>query len=439
MVGDKMSPNKGDEVKIGRLRLALTLLASVCVLQLAASTAANAGSESQNGPGVTSSTIHIGITYPDLTALRSVINVDPGNYLVAYETLIKQINAQGGINGRKVTPVFAPVNPLGTAPAATACTHLTEDDKVFAVLGFFQPADTGCYVQTHDTPIIGASLTSTQAAHAKAPWFNTVISDSDLIPKEMAIFKREGTFVGQKLGVVGTSADQQDMTVVLSVLHKMKAKVVQTAVNAAPVTDTAAQTQEYSTIASRFQSSGVTAVVAVGDSGNGWPAALQSTQSSYHPRLIASNSVTLDAYVSNKAGHSQAILKNALTAGGYPPPSLVWNDPAMKRCIARIQKAEPKAPINNPVTSASTTSMNWVAPEVACQQMALFSDFARTAGKTLNNQTLSKAASSLGHITIPGGGGSFQFPSGSGDGNGPVFVYAWNPAKDSLQLKTTAG
>jgi hypothetical protein len=430
---------KGDGVKIGRLRLGLPLLASICVVQLVTSPAVSAGSESQNGPGVTSSTIHIGITYPDLSALRSFINVDPGNYLVAYETLIKQINAQGGINGRKITPVFTPVNPQGTAPAATACTHLTEDDKVFAVLGFFQPADTGCYVQNHDTPIIGASLTSAQAAQARAPWFNNVISDSDLIPKEMAIFNQEGAFSRQKIGVVGTSADQQDMSVVLSVLRKIKANVVQTAINAAPVTDTAAQTQEYSTIASKFQSSGVTAVVAVGDSGNGWPAALQSTQSSYHPRLIASNYITLEAYVSNKAGHSQAILKNGLTAGGYPPASIVWNDPAMKRCIARIQKSEPNAAINNPVTSSSTTSMNWVAPEVACQQMALFSDFARAAGKTLNNQTLSKGASSLGHITIPGGGGSFQFPKGSGDGNGPVFVYVWNPAKDALQLKTTAG
>jgi ABC-type branched-subunit amino acid transport system substrate-binding protein len=425
-------------VKIGRIPLALSFVA-IIVLPLAYSTAPAAGSESQDGPGVTPATIHIGITYPDLTALKSVINVDAGNYPVAYDTLIKQLNAQGGINGRKIVAVYAPVNPLGTAPAATACTKLTEDDKVFVVLGFFQPADTGCYVQTHDTPIIGASLTSTQAAQAKAPWFNTVISDTDLIPKEMAIFKQDGAFAAQKLGVVGTSADQEDMNVVLSVLHKMKANVVQAAVNAAPVTDTAAQTQEYATIASKFESSGVTAVVAVGDSGNGWPAALQSTQSSYHPRLIASNYITLDAYVSNKAGHSQAILKNALTAGGYPPASVVWNDPAMKRCIARIQNAEPDAPIDDPVTSSSTTSMNWVAPEVACQQMALFSDFARAAGKTLNNQTLSKAATALGHITVPGGGGSFQFPSGSGDGNGPVFVYAWNAAKDNLQLKTTAG
>ena len=55
------------------------------------------------------------------------------------------MNAKGGINGRKIVPVFEPIDPIGTTPAATACTALTEDDKVFAAIGFFQPADTACY------------------------------------------------------------------------------------------------------------------------------------------------------------------------------------------------------------------------------------------------------------------------------------------------------
>ena len=137
-------------------------------------------------------------------------------------------------------PVFAPVDPLGTAGAATACTKLTEDDNVFAVLGFFQAADVACYLTTHDVPIIGASLTAAQSAQAKAPWFNNIISDSDLIPKEMAIFKQEGAFAGKKVGVVGTSADQAEMNLVLPELHKLGVNVVQTAVNSVPDTDTTA-------------------------------------------------------------------------------------------------------------------------------------------------------------------------------------------------------
>ena len=401
--------------------------------------AGSAGAAPAPGQGVTSGTIQVGVTYPDVAAIRKIINVDPGNYQVAYATLFNQINAHGGLNGRKIVASYAAVNPLGTAGAATACTQLTEDDKVFAVLGFFQQPDTACYLTTHAVPIIGASLTAQQAAGAKAPWYNPIISDSDLVPKEMAYFKQHGVFAGKKVAVVGTNIDQPVVNLVLSALRAQGVHVVQAAVNNVPDTDTAAQVQEYGTIAQKFQSLGANVVVAVGNSGNGFPSALQSTQSNYRPRIVASDSVTLDAYVTNKAGHSQSILKNAITAGGYPPPSLWYNDPAMKRCFATIHAAEPSAVINNPITATGTTPVTWTAPQTACVQVALFADIVKAAGKTLNNQTFAKGAASLTHVTLPGGGGTFDFSGGHNDGNGPVFVYQWNSATDNLALKTTVG
>jgi hypothetical protein len=389
--------------------------------------------------GVTPTSITVGVTYPDIAAIRNIINVDPGDYQAAYTAVIDKINAAGGINGRRINPVFVAVNPLGTAGAATACTQLTEDKRVFVAMGFFQQVDTACYVQTHDTPIIGQSLTAQQSARARAPWFNNQISASDLIPKEMAIFKQEGAFKGAKVGVVGTSADSVEMGLVGSTLGKLKANVVQTAVNSVPDTDTTAQVAEYGTIAQKFKSDGVNLVVAVGNAGNGWPSALQSNQSSYTPRLIATDYTDLEAYTSNKAGHSNAILKHVLTAGPTPPAKIEWNDPAMKTCIATIRKAHPSDNINNPVTATSSTPVTWNAPVTACQQLALFTDIVKAAGKTLNNQTFQKGGQSLTHVTIPGGGGTFNFSSGHNDGDGPVFVYTWSPSAGNLVVKTILG
>ena len=129
------------------------LLMSVTGLVVAGT--GTAASAAESGQGVTAGTIKVGVTYPDVAAIKNLINVDPGNYQVAYTALFNQINAKGGIDGRKISPVFAAVDPLGTAGAATACTQLTEDDKVFAVLGFFQAVDTACYLTTHTTPIVG--------------------------------------------------------------------------------------------------------------------------------------------------------------------------------------------------------------------------------------------------------------------------------------------
>jgi hypothetical protein len=402
--------------------------------------AAGAGAgAAESSPGVTAGTIKVGVTYPDVAAIRNLINVDPGNYQVAYTALFNQINAKGGINGRKITPVFVAVDPLGTAGAATACTQLTEDDKVFAVLGFFQAVDTACYLQTHPTPIVGYSLTAQQSAAAKAAWFNSQISDSDLVPKEMATFKQEGAFTGKKVGVVGTSADSAEMTLVGPALKKLKINVVQTAVNSVPDTDTTAQIADYQSIAQKFQSSGINVVIAVGNAGNGWPAALQDNQSTYTPRMIATDYNDLNAYVSNKAGVTQSIIKNVLTAGPTPPATVEWNDPAMQSCVATIKKAEPGASISNPVTATASTPVTYTAPETACQQVALFADLVKAAGKTLTDQTFAKAGTSLTHVTIPGGGGTFNFSGGHNDGNGPVFVYTWNPSTSKLVLKTTDG
>jgi len=414
--------------------LAAFLFFSVGV-ELATTTSASAAPEQ----GVTPSTIKVGVTYADVAAIRNIINVDPGDYQVAYKTLFDQINAKGGIDGRKIVPVFSAVNPLGTAAAATTCTQLTEDDKVFAVLGFFQQPDTACYLQTHNVPIIGASLTAQQAQQAKAPWYNNLISDSDLVPKEMAVFKQEGVFKGKKVAVVGTNIDQPEINLVLPVLHREGVDVVQTAVNSVPDTDTAAQVQEYGTIAQRFQSAGADVVVSVGNSGNGFPSALQTTQSTYRPRIVATDYTDLDAYVSNKAGYTQSILKDAVTAGGIPPASIWWNDPTMKRCFATIQAAEPSAVINNPVTATASTPVTWTAPQTACVQVALFADILKAAGKTLTNKTFASGAASLTHLTLPGGGGTFNFSSGHNDGDGPVFVYQWSTTKNTLALKTTVG
>jgi hypothetical protein len=416
--------------------LAVLISAVIGLTQLVAIGVAGAAA---SGQGVTASSIKVGITYPDVAAIRNLINVDPGNYQVAYSALIKQINDAGGINGRKIVPVFAAVDPLGTAGAATACTQLTEDDKVFVAMGFFQQVDTACYVQTHDTPIIGASLTAAQSAAARAPWFNAQISGSDLVPKEMAIFKQDGAFRGKKVGVVSTSADSVETGLVLPALKNLGVDVVQNAVNSVPDTDTAAQVAEYGTIAQKFQSSGVNLVVAVGNAGNGWPSALQQNQSSYAPRFIATDYTDLDAYTSNKAGHSNAILKDVLTAGSQPPATVEWNDPAMKKCVATIQKAEPTATINNQATATSSTPVTWTAPETACQELALFTDIVKGAGKTLNNEAFLKGGRSLTHVTIPGGGGTFNFSGGHNDGDGPVFVYTWSPSANNLVLKSTAG
>src|SRR5580658_3765717 len=72
--------------------------------------------------GVTASTIRIGIPYVDFAAVRAFgVNLNPGNASDAYQALIANMNAHGGILGRHIVAYLVAVNPLTPAPAATSC------------------------------------------------------------------------------------------------------------------------------------------------------------------------------------------------------------------------------------------------------------------------------------------------------------------------------
>jgi hypothetical protein len=423
-------------------RRALPLIAAFAVAVAACSTSSSKGAATGSAPtsrGVTKSEIRVGITYPDLSQLQKSLNVNGGNYPDAFNAVINDINAHGGVDGRKIVPYIAPVNVIGTAPAAEACTKLTEDDRVFVVVGFFQAPDTLCYLKTHDTPIIGASLTATEEVPGEAPWFNNLLANDHLVPKELAAFKQAGLFSGHKVAVVGESADQPQMQqVVLPQLKSLGVDVVQTAIEDAPSGDTAAVYAQYGLIAEKFASAGADVVVAVGDSGANWPHALASNHSTYEPQLIATNENTLAGYTQNSNGYDPKTVKDAVSAISIPPPSTWWNDPVIVKCIGLIKSAYPQDEINNPTTANSKTPQTWVAPQTACVEMALFVDIVKAAGPTLDNQTFLTGGESLTNVTLPGSGGTLHYGPDHHDGDGPMFLYRWNNATSSFDVTASS-
>ena len=387
------------------------------------------------GQGVTAKTIKIGITYPDLAAIRNIVNIDHGDYKAAYTAVIDDVNAHGGVDGRMLVPVFAPVNPIGTAPADTACTKLTEDNKVFAVLG--SADNPTCYITTHAVALVGTSVSPDQAQGAKAPWFSTALTDDHNLVKVLDAVNKKAVFTEHKVAVVGQSGDEtavQDVAV--PELKKLGVDVVQTAINSAPTSDINAGYQQYGLIARKFQSSGADVVVAVGQAGTGWPKALQVNRSSYLPRLVAGSYNSLSAYVADTSGNDPAVLQNAVTGSNNPPPAVSWNDPAMKSCVALVQQAEPNAKINNPITATAKTPNTWVSPSYACQNVALFVAIAKAAGSTLNNATFNQGGESLTNVVIPGFGGvPLHYGPESHDGNGAIYLANYDAARRNLVIE----
>ncbi len=404
-------------------RLFLTSLVSAVVLVSLAAPAAAAG----NAQGVTANQVKLGIVYPNLAEVRQLtgVNVDQGSFPDAFNAVIAQINSQGGVKGRKIVPVYAPVTPIGTAPAAQACTTLTEDNQVFAAVSNYTSLSPICYIQTHKTAMLQGVLPSA-APPGSAPNFTLAPPVSSFDPRLIAAFKHAGAFKGQKVAVFATAADQTEMqNDVLPALKAQGVRVLQTAVDNASPSDLAAVNQQVAIAATKFQSVGATEVVGVGTGGAVWPNGLQANGGSYTPRLLATNGTAISGLADTAAANPK-YFPGLLSGTPTMSAAAAWQQPAMQKCVATIKKAYPDDAMADPVTATASTQTTWIAPIHACQDLQLFSQIVTAAGTTLNNQTFAHGGESLRGISLPGVNGTISFAPGQQFATGPIYFITYD-------------
>jgi hypothetical protein len=382
--------------KIATLFAGAMLVTAIVVVD----TPSLASGSSSPSTGVTATTIRVGIPYDDFSSvLKFGVTLDEGNFPDAYSALIADMNAHGGINGRRIVPYLVPVSQLGTAPAATACTQLTEDDKVLVALFPDQP---DCYRQEHGTPTINGNFQSAQALGG-VPNFSVGPPPGVYDQLQLRVFDRHGAFEGKKLGLfAGGLTDQSELRVVQATLRSLHVPVVQTAVQDAPIGDASAYNQQMSLIAQRFKVAGVNEVIAVGSGSYVWPESLQAIQSSYNPRWVATSEGDLEFAVLTARSISSRYLRNVLTSNGAPPNELFWRTPAEQRCARVVHKAYPTDKITPPTNPQIGTDETFFAVEAACINLGLFEVIAKAAGKNLTTSSFIQAGYRLRNAAVPG-------------------------------------
>jgi hypothetical protein len=377
-------------------------------------------------PGVTASTIKVGIPYVDVAAVKAVgIDIDWGNQPHDYTAIIDYMNAHGGINGRKIVPYLLAVNPSGTAPNATACTEMTEDDGVFAVLA---PLMATCYLQ-HNTSVIGAQEPGGTPSVAQS--FTLTPPQSAYDPIQLAAFKKEGLFKGKKVAVFGGDpGDATEVKEVQSALAKLHVPVALTAVDSAPQADLAASNAQVQAIAQRFQSDGVNEVVAVGNGSDNWPQGLSAIQSTYRPSWIGTSESAISGLMGNLT--IDPYLSNMTTSTSATPPAAVWSNAGTQNCVRIVKKAYPADNINAYSPTLPDSKITFTGVEQACTDLALFADIAKGAGKNLTVSSFVKSGYKLKNASIPGSDASISFGPGHAYAVGPVYIVHYNPTTKAL-------
>ncbi len=393
-----------------------------------------AGAPGSPDQGVTASTIRVGIPYLDLSAVRKYgITLDQGNYPDAYNAIIADLNAHGGVDGRKLVPYLLAVSPVGTAPAATACTQLDADDKVFVAIGPFEPS---CFLQ-QGVPTIAGSYQEGPASGI-APNFTLTPPQVAYDPVQLKLFTHEGVFKGKKVGIfAGQTTDEPELHVVASALRSLHVPVVATAVDAGASGDTAAINQQANIIAQHFQASGVNEVVAVGEGSLVWPDALQANQSTYHPPFVATNEGTIETAVI-AASIAPTYLRGLLTSSPVPSNYQIWHTPYVQHCARVVRKAYPSDKMTPPTNPISGSDQTFYSVEAACINLALFTTIAKAAGRDLTVSRFEQAGYGLRNATIPGAASSVSFGPGRSYPLGPVIKVTYDPTKNVLDFANSA-
>jgi ABC-type branched-subunit amino acid transport system substrate-binding protein len=403
------------------------VLAPLIVLGVVLGAISVAGAAGGGAPGVSQDEIKLGVTYVDFTAIRNIVDISHGDYVKTYNAVIDQLNKSGGVNGRKIVPVFEGVNPLGTAPAQEVCLKLTEDQKVFAAVGFFIMDSPACYVVQHDTPLLGGTMSPDILAKAKAPWM-TLDSGPEVTPRVMDTLAKSGALKG-KLGVVAL-ATEEDNLLNAQVLPGLKRNGLKgtTAIIDAPLTDTVAGTQQAQTIAERFKSDGITTVLLVGSTPSVFTNALKNTD--YRPRLVGSEFSTFQGAALNKAT-DPALWKGAVTAD----ISTDFNDPSLQKCYKTVEKKTGDTIVEHPKTGDPDYQ---ASASAACRYISLFDQLATAAGKDLTVAGFGKAAQKLGSVTLPGSG-TVKYDPKTHTWLQPLWTFKYDPATQQLVHDTKIG
>jgi hypothetical protein len=379
-------------------------------------------------PGVTDTSVKVGVMFLDLSQAGPILGINQGDYQAAYTAAFDTVNEAGGINGRTLEPVFTPIVPASADQGTAACTALTDDDSVFVVLGNYVDENAPCIVTTHETPLLGGDLAMNpeSLAASKALWY-AVGGGAGQQNAGLQKLVDDGLLTG-KVGVVGALG--------LESLYEEGAKPILEA-GGVDVVDVAyldiisgaqdpnALYAAAETIALKFQSEGIDQVIFNTGAGRIFPNGLARTD--HRPQLLYDTLGDAALYY-NGEGSDLSVLENAVAVGPYDSANLF---PTMGGATAEcISSQEEKLGITI-VPSADVPDGDpdyWASSSVACSLVGLLTALLDATGPELNWGTFTSAGWNIGDVELATAPDPYVFDKDHPNGSPILYTYNWDPA-----------
>ena len=125
-------------------------------------------------------------------------------------------------------------------------------------------------------------------------------------------------------------------------------------------------------------------------------------------------------------------LRNVVTSSPLTPPATIWSNPGTQKCVALDRKDYPSNHINAYSATLPESEVTFMGIELACTDMALFTDIAKAAGKNLTVASFVKAGYGLKNVLLPGTNPPISFGQNRPYTLGPVYLVHYDPGTKAL-------
>lgn len=394
-----------------------TLTVCVVTLLLSALTfgATSRGSSSSSGQtqGVTKDSIKIGIPLVDFNAIKDFVDFTFGDTEAISKVFVDNINKNGGINGRKLIPVYKKYPPIpgGKPDPLSLCTAFAEDDKVFAVLGVFIDF-TGqgqlCLTKEHHVIHIGHELDQ--------PWIDASPGGLMLTPdatKETVaaalvnLLSSTGRLKGKTVAVVGDKNNESRVNkVIVPALKKAKAKLGSTAILTITGTDTTAAQAQVDSFVEKWKSEGVDMVFLAGNNVSAKQFAESIKAGMPNAQLVTDTDTSLEQAKGEQDSGKKPNPYEGMISGTGLTPSERWanKSPILQQCVNVYEKATGTTvpgPDNRKTTADGKTINTDQAVMDACGDLTMFKEIAEKVGTNLTVKNWQKTVDSFGKMNLP--------------------------------------
>ena len=360
------------------------------------------GTRTASDRGVTADTIKLGILSTSADAIGDLGVEYTGRTMAEIsKPFIDEVNAQGGINGRKVVPAYTGFNPASADSMLAACVQQAEDMKVFASLalvGFYGEGEV-C-LANKQTPTLSAANSAEYTLYDREQgWVRQTSMNKDRSLRNWIdwMVQSRTAVPATRIGLIYTDVPEDRYVVEKTVIPYLEQKGLNVAeVAVFTLSSIDAMVGEAQRAAFNFKAHGIELVLPVTNFLQMFLFVQQADLTGYVPRYSVSDfgSMATDATGFYPATQWEGVTGITSTLAGQPLKGELPDIPAGQECLRVYNDAGlrfnvlPDTGLPDPV---EVTAMMH-----ACEHIALFADAARRAGVNPSRTSFLEAVGNTG-------------------------------------------